>query len=271
MTARELERDFPLRSALAVRAPIDVPEDEQLLELEDELAKRRRVYPGFVERGTMTEEQASHHINVWQALIDDHRRTAAKVAHWQRHGFERPATRLMNDPPWRGTWDGRIRELRRELALRRTAYPKWIANPTNPLTEAEARRKLERLDAIHHRYWIGLEHFIPPLPAAHPDEAAQLATLSAADYLRHPLIRADFDKIRDMVAWQQGLLPLRAMPDQERTFHVTALPQRPTAPAYWTGRGWARGNRWDGPTGPIGPHQPLDFHPSYFREQEQAA
>lgn len=265
MTARPLERDFPLRSPLSLRAPIDVPEDEQLLELEEEMAKRRRVYPGFVERQTMTEEQASHHINVWQAIIDDHRRTAAKIAYWQRHGFEGGATKLMNDPPWRGTWDGRIRELRRELALRRTAYPKWIANPTNPLTEADARRKLERLDALHYRYWSGLEHFIPPLPAAHPKEAPQLAKLPAADYLRHPLIQADFGKVRDMAYWQRGFLPIDKAPIDGRTIELDGV-YAGTAIAHWTGTHWAEGQR-----PPQGPVKPITFQPYYYREQEQAA
>ena len=270
MTARPLDPAFPIQSDLSLRAPIDVPEDEQLLELEEEMEKRQRVYPGFVERQMMDGEDARRHIAIWQALIDDHHRNRHFIAALQAQGMT-PAVKLANDPPWRGNWPDRVRELRRELALRRAAYPKWIANPTNPLTEADARRKMERLDAIHHRYWIGLEHFNPPIAAAFPDDAAQLAALDAAAYLAHPLIRGQFQAVRDMIAWQAGMQPLDRLPAGERTFHVAPCCRSPSTPAYWTGRLWARGQRLANCAGPIGPHQPLTFRPQYFREQEKAA
>jgi hypothetical protein len=261
MTVRPLERDFALRSALSLRAPIDVPEDEQMLELEEEMARRKRLYPGFVERQMMEAEEARHHIAVWQALIDDHHRAQAFYAAYRREGMT-PAVKLANDPPWRGSWDGRVRELRRELALRRAAYPKWIANPTNPLTEADARRKMERLDAIHHRYWCDLEHFLPPLIVDHPDDAAELAALDAAAYLAHPLIRADFARVRDMGRWQRGFLPIDSAPVDGRALELDDR-INPNTIGHWTGRRWAEGRQ--------APGRPLKYQPSYYREQEQAA
>lgn len=261
MTARPLERDFPLRSPLSVRLPIDVPRDELLLELEEEMDKRRRVYPGFVDRQTMTQDQANHHLAVWQALIDDHRRIDAMGDIYQRVGMG-PQLRTHNDPPWRGTWDGRVRELRRELALRRTTYPKWIASPTNPLTQADARQKLERLDAIHHRYWCGLEHFIAPLPVEYPDDAAALAQLDSAAYLAHPLIRARFARVRDMGRWQRGFLPAGQAPTDGRALELDDRLNPPVI-GHWTGTRWAEGRQ--------APGRPIDRPIYYVREQERAA
>lgn len=257
MTNRALERDFALRSPLSRRAPADIGDEEKLQELQDEMDKRRRLYPGFVERQTMTADQARHHIAVWQALVDDHLRRQAIIG-LQRQG---QPTRLVNDPPWRGDWDGRVRELRRELALRRTGYPKWIANPTNPLTEGEARRKLECLDAIHYDYWVHLAWFTAPDAAAHPLDAAHLATLSAADYLAHPLKRADMAALRDFAWWQRGYQPLDRAPVDGRAVELAGM-VRDASTAHWAGY-WAQGEHRPG--------RPIDFHPHYFREQETAA
>lgn len=144
MTARALTDDFPLRSALAVRAPRDVAADELRLELEQEAGRRRKVYPALIARGALKEEDADHQQAVWAAMIADLRRDEGL-----------PTDRYVL------TWEARIRELRRELALRRNAYPKWIDSPTNPLTAADAQRHLERLDAVHWWYWMELFAFAP--------------------------------------------------------------------------------------------------------------
>lgn len=256
MTARELARDFPLRSALSRRAPDQVPPDEQLLELDEEMARRRRVYPGFVDRGTMAAEEAERHLAVWQAIIDDYRRGIALDR--LQHAGRQAEARLHNDPPWRFTWDMRVRELRRELALRRTAYPKWIANPTNPLTAQDAQRKLERLDAVHNGYWTWLQHFHAPLAATHPDVAA----LPAREKLAHPVMQRQMWDIRNMKHWQDGFLPIHRAPSDGRPIELESLAGAVTM-GHWTGRYWARGI--------ARPSQPLDFQPFYFREQEQAA
>ena len=41
---------------------------EQLKESQRELALRRRIYPGFIQRGKMTEGQAAYHIAVQEAI-----------------------------------------------------------------------------------------------------------------------------------------------------------------------------------------------------------
>ena len=160
MTARELAHDFPLASDLARRTPCELDRDELLAELEHELDKRLRVYPGHIKSGTMKRADAEHHIAVWRALIDDHRQADAAIAAM----LGRPAPSL--DAPHAFDWPTRIRELRRELAMRRNAYPKWIASPTNPLTQDIAIAKLERLDAVHAHYWLHLFGFTPATEAA---------------------------------------------------------------------------------------------------------
>lgn len=43
--------------------------------------------------------------------------------------------------------DEQIQEVRRELALRKNAYPRWIKNGT--LKEADAERQIARMQAVH--------------------------------------------------------------------------------------------------------------------------
>jgi hypothetical protein len=141
----ELAWDFPEISPGTLRHPATVPWDEQRAELAAELERRRRLYPRSVERQTMTPETMHHEIAVFAAMLHDYDRAP-----------DRPR-------PFELDWRTRIIALRRELTLRRTAYPKWVASPSNPLTEADARQRLERLDAVYHRYWRWLLCFDPPL------------------------------------------------------------------------------------------------------------
>ena len=58
MTLKPLTHDFPLASDLSRRPPRLVATDELLLELEDELDRRKTAFPRLVERHTITEEEA---------------------------------------------------------------------------------------------------------------------------------------------------------------------------------------------------------------------
>jgi hypothetical protein len=42
---------------------------DQLKEAQRELALRRRAYPGFVERGRMTQGQADYHLAAMEAIV----------------------------------------------------------------------------------------------------------------------------------------------------------------------------------------------------------
>lgn len=155
----ELAWDFLERSPGAVRHPASVPFAEQREELAAELDRRRRLYPRSVERGTMTAATMSHELAVFAAMLDDY-------------------CRSLRDPrPFTLDWRSRIIALRRELAMRRTAYPKWVASGSNPLTQAEATARLERLDAVYHQYWRWLFCFDAPamlLDLSAPDRAAEI-------------------------------------------------------------------------------------------------
>lgn len=155
MTARPLAHDFAPRSELADRAPGDVSFADMVRELADERAQRATTYPHLINKGTLSAPDAARHMAIWRAIEADF---AAAAPHQDHPGApEANAAAPKNAVPW----DDKIRELRRELALRRTAYPKWIAKPVHPLTATEAARKLAALDAIHWRYWHRLFAFTP--------------------------------------------------------------------------------------------------------------
>lgn len=155
MTARELAHDFAPRSALATRGPGDIPFAEMMRELADERASRTATYPALIAKSTMTRDDAARHMAVWRAIEADF---AAAAPHQDRPGTPEARSASPNN---RVSWADKLRELRRELALRRNAYPKWLAKPTATLTAAEAARKLEALDAIHWLYWHRLFAFTP--------------------------------------------------------------------------------------------------------------
>ena len=61
---------------------------EKLKELERELAMRRRVYPGLIERGKLTEDKADRQIKVLESVIADYNvrvwpQTKAFVGEWR--------------------------------------------------------------------------------------------------------------------------------------------------------------------------------------------
>lgn len=134
-------RAFPLASDLSRRPVTAIDEAELRVELAAELDRRLQFYPGRVLKQMMRQDEAHRFIAIWRALIDD-------AADGNRaYTFD---------------WETRVRELRRELALRRAAYPRWVASPSNPLTADEAASRLERLDALHAHYWLGLRGFAAP-------------------------------------------------------------------------------------------------------------
>lgn len=53
---------------------IDMTNAEKLTCALRELAMRKRVYPGLVQRGSMTEVQAQHELAAMEAIVDDYRK-----------------------------------------------------------------------------------------------------------------------------------------------------------------------------------------------------
>jgi len=66
-------------------------------------------------------------------------------------------------------WEAKVRELRREIAIRRNGYPKSIEK--GRLRERDAGPWLEAIEGVHFTYWIRLEHW---------DERGPATSLSAS-------------------------------------------------------------------------------------------
>lgn len=135
MTLAPLGFDFPLMSALSVRPPHAVAPGEWLAEIEEELATRERAYPVFVRERRMAEAEAARHIALFRAIAADFGGAPAPAAF---------------------PWDAKIRELRREIALRRNVWPKQIGQ--RRMDAGKAALRMERMEAVHWRYWIALDH-----------------------------------------------------------------------------------------------------------------
>jgi hypothetical protein len=52
---------------------------DKLAEVKREIAMRKNVYPAFIARGRLTQEQAERHIAVMSAIADDYERAIARV------------------------------------------------------------------------------------------------------------------------------------------------------------------------------------------------
>jgi len=177
MAQRALTDSFALHSDLSRRLPWQVSRDEQADEVQAELADRRATYPRLIQRERMSREEADRHLAIWQAITDDHIRDRA----WRKivgtPGAFYPPTPAHS---FAIDWETRVRELRRELALRRNLYAKRIASPTSQLTADVARRKLEALDAVHYRYWCDLFGFCDGAQDATQDLARHAHVIAAA-------------------------------------------------------------------------------------------
>lgn len=151
MALEPLTDAFEMRGPMAMRAPWQVPRDEHLLELRAELDRRRTVYRGLVDRNTLTAEQAKRYCAILRGAI----------AHYDHRAPREPGV----------DHDMIVRELRREIALRRNAYPKWVKSPTHALSADAAATHMERIEAVHWSFWMDLDGFTP----AGRDETEDLA------------------------------------------------------------------------------------------------
>lgn len=176
MTERRLSDDFAMRSPFVDRQPHRVPLADILAEVSREVHRRRTAYPAMVARGSLDQAEAQRHQAVLAAIEADLAREVARTG-------ASPGLPAEDDAPAIG-WAAKVRELRRELAIRRAAYPKWVASATNPLTEAEARTRLEAFDAAHFLYWHALfafdayRPFVDRIEAARAGEARALARIA---------------------------------------------------------------------------------------------
>ncbi|NIJ34303.1 hypothetical protein [Sphingomonas oligoaromativorans] len=150
MNARPLDFGFTPMSPLSHRPPWSIREEEQEEELRNEIRHRRDFYPMLVRQGRgMSPQEAEHHILVWDEIIADCCSYADRSPQiWAEHVSARRAERKLALV----SWDAKVRELRRELAMRRNAYPRRIE--ANRLNKVDATLQMERLEAVHWRYWV---------------------------------------------------------------------------------------------------------------------
>jgi len=171
VTVRPLTEPFALRSDLARCNPWQVPFARLAGEVAAELQRRREAYAHRRADDAETRADRDRHLAAWAVIADDLTRDAAPMRAWpadraQAVGplaclpYTRPA--MDDGPAYALDWPTRVRELRRELALRRAQYPRRIARPTDILTADAAATALEAIDAAHWRVWAGLAGFTPP-------------------------------------------------------------------------------------------------------------
>lgn len=151
MTARPLDFAFLPMADLSRRPPWSIDIEEQEAELGDELASRRDRYPAMVAKGRgLTQRDADRHILVLGEiladcrLLPDDRSPAACARTLDEARDRRREMRIL--------WEDKIRELRREITIRRNGYPGWIDK--GRVTLGVAREKMERIEAVHWRYWM---------------------------------------------------------------------------------------------------------------------
>jgi len=148
--------------------PRNLPAAALLEELERELQQRRAYYPGRVEKGIMDREAAEQGIDLMQLLAEDVRvdmildtmfadmpdGVTPPVEAWaplQRQ--QEVAAALVKATSWADI----IARLQQEITQRRHYYPIWVTKKT--IDQATARAQLERIEAVHYRWWVLGHHF----------------------------------------------------------------------------------------------------------------
>lgn len=173
--------------------PCDVPLQVMIDEALRELAGRRQRHPGYVATERMTERESAHELAVMASIVADLRMAQAS---WRPSGIAFAPDKTV-------TWTAKVETLRRELAIRRAAYPRWIER--GQLNAAVAHGQMERLEAIHWMYWVNAMFW---LPDERMDDAATLAATRAFMRAHLPAYHAACDQRADTteqwpIHWQQ--------------------------------------------------------------------
>lgn len=135
------DADFALHCDLTAdffaRMTTSIERADMITEIAIELAYRRATYPKRIELGRIDADQAARQIAIIGEIRD-------QLPHRGNDHGEGDAT---------FTWSDKVRELRREITMRRLLYPRWIADRQNPLTREAAILRLARIEAVHELYW----------------------------------------------------------------------------------------------------------------------
>lgn len=238
---------FPCLSPESAQ-PGAIPVQMLLAEMERELLQRRTVYPGRVEKGIMDRAAAEHGIDIAHALTEDLRADAmiGQIVNmpagatppadaWSAYNHQRSQA----DAALRAfRWPDIVAALQQDIAHRRDYYPRWVSRGT--LDPTAARQQLERIEAVHFRWWV-LGHHFGTLWSDGGDDAWRTAWRTHA---------ARFDLSSDRGAYAP-VRPMRGKPCGAAQFdHL--LPEDPRAP-------WIRAEIY-----PDGPHIcPCGHHEGY--------
>lgn len=100
-----------------------------------ELDERTRLYPALIRKGRLARDVADRELRVWRSIVDE--LTPGALVRGRAHA----------------TWTEQVHALRREIALRRTLYPRWIE--ARRLDADLAARRLAIVESIHDMWWHG--------------------------------------------------------------------------------------------------------------------
>lgn len=158
-------------------------------ELQREAQARRRTYPGMLEQGRMTPEQAEAGYQMAAAWLHDLCRFDAYLALPAPRPHAMPAEARTPEHLGAFTWAERRAALDRELGQRHRLYPRWVEAAR--LDPAEAQRRINCLTVMAEIYDDGLDWhdsfgtrpIFPLLTANHVQEPAQREAL--AQWLAH--------------------------------------------------------------------------------------
>lgn len=178
--SKPLAYNFPSLSPTS-RAPADVPLNKRLAEVRREQEHRQRAYPKFVLQGRMTELEAEFEMQIIGLILQDleavqrHEETGV----WAMPGM---GDQIPEPEAVRQAWERKVRALRREIQIRRNTYPRKIEQ--GRMTVEDARKFLERLEAVHWMYWHDCFCMVPPAPRDVPEEERRAAISAGLAIIR---------------------------------------------------------------------------------------
>lgn len=120
--------------------------DAIVAELERELAHRERIYPDWIAKCRMSEQEAGYQLGVWREILDNVRECLAGAS--------------CNVTAIAVAWREKVKALERELDYRTRLYPEWIDK--GRLDQADADRQLELVAMVRDLYWRHLFAWLPP-------------------------------------------------------------------------------------------------------------
>jgi hypothetical protein len=105
-----------------------------------------------IARGQLTEGEAKAQAGLWLAIAEDLEAWTAGAPPWLREPERSIAAELRTLQAKNGVrWTHKVATLRREVLARRDGYEREIGKGL--LTPDQAKRQLERLEAVHDLYW----------------------------------------------------------------------------------------------------------------------